>query len=172
MSGIFISQGMTIGLPPDGVALTIGEDGRALNSLTFHVHFDVTPTWCEIALRHLKDAKEWEAKRNAAWSSNDDSLKGPTLEGEFEMSMQASMAAAIAFDAFYACILSRIKLPRAQIEQWRTNRTARHRQIAEVVRRAFRLRPSGVKILLNCSGCAIWQFTPRGTLPRRYCIPI
>jgi hypothetical protein len=61
--------------------------------------------------------------------------------------MQAIMAAAIALDAFYAVIQDHVALPPELVEKWRTQRTARYSQVTEVVRRGFRLKPKGTKLL-------------------------
>jgi len=82
-----------------------------------------------------------------AWLGQNENLKAETLEREFESSMQAIMAAAIAVDAFYAAIKPKIQIPEDLREQWRQNRTPRYAQIAEVVRRGFSLPQNGAKNL-------------------------
>lgn len=115
--------------------------------MVLHVHFDVCPTWCQLALRHLRDAHHAKSERIDAWLGNDGELKAKTLEREFESSMQAIMAAAIALDAFYAVVQQHVQLPPSLVESWRNRRTARHSQITEVLRRAFKLKPNGVSVL-------------------------
>lgn len=141
MAGIFITRGMTIGIPAGGLSLSIGDDGNINSSLTLHVRFDVCPTWIELALRHLAAANEARANRQAAWAGTDEEAKAAALEREFEASMQAVMAAAIALDAFYAMIQPNVAVPPTLVERWRTGRTARFSQVTEIVRRAFRLKP-------------------------------
>lgn len=55
--------------------------------------------------------------------------------------MQAATAAAIGVDAFYAAVKDRIHVPERTARAWRKNGTARHRQIAEVLRLGFVLTP-------------------------------
>ena len=57
------------------------------------------------------------------------------------------MSAAIALDAYYAVISTMIALPEDLTAKWRENRTARHAQISEVLRRAFTLKPEGFAAL-------------------------
>ena len=57
--------------------------------------------------------------------------------------MQAITAAAIALDALYATLQPHVKLPPGLIKRWRTRRTARYSQVAEILRRAFLLEPTG-----------------------------
>ena len=77
----------------------------------------------------------------------DDEAKEHTLEAEFESSMQAITSAAIAWDAFYSILLQNVKVPQSIIEKWRSGRTARYSQVAEIVRRAFSLNPKNAAIL-------------------------
>ena len=118
--------------------------------MTVHVHYDVCPTWLDLAARHLSDARERKLLRVAAWNANDDKAKGDTLEKEFESSMQAIMAAAIAMDSFYAALRDKISIPRESIKSWRENSTARYKKITETLKRAFSLHPRNCVVVRNC----------------------
>ncbi len=61
--------------------------------------------------------------------------------------MQAIMAAAISWDALYAILREHVTIPPAMAEKWRRGRTARYTQVAEIVRRAFLLKPKGASLL-------------------------
>ena len=147
MSGVYISRGMTMGIPAGGLTISLGQDGTPVSSLTLHVHFDVCPTWCELSLSHIAAAKSHRTARIAAWAGTNEDDKGKALEREFEASMQASMAAAIALDAFYSVIQTHVQLPPALVERWHTKRTSRYSQVTEVMRRGFHLKPLGTKTL-------------------------
>jgi hypothetical protein len=105
------------------------------------------PTWLELAARHLADAEQRRLARIAAWQSDDADARAATLEREFESSMQAMMAAAIALDSFYLALRDKTSIPKETIQTWREKRTARYKQVAEVLRRAFALRPRGSVVL-------------------------
>ncbi|WP_353117465.1 hypothetical protein [Nitratidesulfovibrio sp.] len=147
MPGIFITRGMTVAVPSGGLTIGIGDDGNFTSKVTLHVRFDVCPTWTEISLRHLQEAKAKRVDRDIAWSGTDEEQKAATLEREFEASMQAIMAAAIAIDAFYSLVQTNVALPSSLVERWRTKRTPRYSQVAEVLRQAFSLRSKGVSTL-------------------------
>lgn len=138
--GIFISRGMRVTVPPGGLVLSLT---RPVPPLVVHVHFDVCPSWCELALQHLANAKQREIERRLAWAGTDEQAKGRALEREFEASMQAIVAAGIAIDAFYAVLQPKVVLPPSLVQRWRERRTARHAQISEILRRAFALKPKG-----------------------------
>jgi hypothetical protein len=133
--GVFITRGMKVQIPAGG--LVISSDGQS--TLTLHVHFDVCPTWLEIADRHLKEANERKLARTAAWNSTDENAKAAALEREFEASMQAIMAAAIAIDSLYANLRDAVNVSNEVFAKWRANNTVRYKQISEIIRRAFTL---------------------------------
>src|SRR5882672_1132602 len=137
MAGIFIKRGMTVAVPPGGLTIAVGVDGKTTANLVLHVRFDVCPTWIKLALQHLEDAKARRAARDIAWTGANRDEKAATLEREFEASMQAIMAAAIALDAFYSLLQTYVKLPPTLITQWRKNRTPRYSQVTEILRLAF-----------------------------------
>src|SRR5271165_3627112 len=125
MAGVFIKKGMSVGIPTGGLTISIDDQGKISAHCNLHVHFDVCPTWLELASRHLADANEKKVARIAAWQSTDETAKAESLEREFEASMQAIMAAAIAMDAFYAVIKTRAEISEALIKKWKDNGTAR-----------------------------------------------
>jgi hypothetical protein len=88
MVGVFISKGMTIGIPVGGLKIAIDSHGKITGNLTPHVRFDVGPTWIQLALRHLDDAKAKQDLRVAAWAGVDENQKSHSLEREFEASIK------------------------------------------------------------------------------------
>lgn len=147
MPGVFISRGMTLAVPPGGITVSLGPEGFQASDLKLHVHFDVCPTWCELAVAHCAEAKSRGISRAVAWSGTNENKKGETLEREFEASMQAIMAAAIAVDAFYAVVQPHVTVPENLLRAWRDKRTARYIQITEILRRGFRLKKQGTQVL-------------------------
>ena len=139
---------MSVSIP--SFSLRIRDDGEIEGDpITLHVRFDVCPSWIQIAKRHLDAAQAAKVSRGIAWQGTDESAKAQALEVEFEASMQAIMAAAIAWDAAYAVLREHVTIPPSTLEKWRKGRTARYTQVAEVVRRAFTLKPKGASMLRN-----------------------
>ena len=146
MPGIYITRGMTISIP--SFSIRFREDGEIEGDpISLEVRFDVCPTWIQIANRHLKNALTAQIERQRVWATDDENAKGQALESEFESSMQAIMAAAIAWDAAYAVLREHVTIPPSMVEKWRHGRTARYVQVAETVRRAFSLKPKGAASL-------------------------
>lgn len=142
MPGIFITRGMSLTIP--SFSIQVGKYGELESDpVSLHVRFDVTPTWIQIAKRHVDEALAAKARRDDAWKGNDEDAKAKSLELEFESSVQAIMAVAITWDALYAVLREHVIIPPAMAEKWRRGGTARYSQIAEVVRRGFSLKPKG-----------------------------
>lgn len=163
--GIFVTKGMQVTIPEGGLTLQIGPDGKPRAELkALHLELDLCLYWLEIAVDHLVSAEQANAAALAAHKSGDSKQKAEALEAEFTSGMQAIVASAIAIDAFYAAIKERAAI--SNIDElsrtWREKGTARYKQIAEVMRRAFSLQPepfqalrSNLKELMNYRGKAV-----------------
>lgn len=145
--GVFITRGMKVSVPPGGLVLSTSPEGELTSSLELHVLLDVFPYWLEIALHHLADVEARHDDVMRAWAQPDDEALVRTMEAEFTAAMQCMMAAAVAVDAFYAAVKRHIALPESLTVTWREKRTARHKQVAEVLRRAFMVKPDGARQL-------------------------
>jgi len=55
--------------------------------------------------------------------------------------MEAIVAAGILIDSLYAAVKDRAGVPETLVEMWQRNRTARYKQVGEVLRQAFRIKP-------------------------------
>lgn len=97
----------------------------------------MTPFWLGIAFKHLIDTERAHKKLMMAKDSKDDEKTGKCLKKESSSGMQAIVSAGIAIDAYYASIKDCIKIPATQSKVWREKRTARHKQISEVLRLGF-----------------------------------
>jgi len=137
--GIFITRGMRVSIPR--FTISIGPDGAMSTDIALHVSLDICPFWLEIARRHVAKAEADHLEVQAAWQASDNDLRVATLEAEFDASMQAIAATGIAIDAFYARVKEEVQLPSGMVESWRTNNTARYKQVTEVLRRAFVMGP-------------------------------
>lgn len=137
MSGVFIPPGMRVTIPAGGLTLSVGDDGKLSGRSEIQVQYDLCPTWLELAARQLSDAEDRKHTRIAAWSTEDQDARATSMKEEFESSMLAIMAAAIAIDSFYASLRDKTAIPQDTIKAWKKNKTARYKQIAEVLRIGF-----------------------------------
>ena len=142
MSRVSSSRAVTESNPADAWVVAIGQDAEPASSPD--IHFDVCPTWLELAIRHLSDAQVAQGARIETWRDADEHSKTGALEWEFAASLQAIVTSAIAVDALYAVVQTRVNLPQSLIDEWRDKRTPRYIQISEVLARAFSLEPKNV----------------------------
>jgi hypothetical protein len=147
MSRVSSFRAVTVDTPAGVLLGTMGQDAEPASVPTSHVHFDVCPIWLELAIRHLSDAQVAQGARIETWKDADEHSKTGALEWEFGASIQAIMASAIAVDALYAVVQSRVHLPQSLIDEWRDKCTPRPIQIAEVLGGAFSLEPKNVSSL-------------------------
>ncbi|MCX6320508.1 MAG: hypothetical protein NTX93_01720 [Bacteroidia bacterium] len=115
MTGIFISKGITPGFQPGDFEISFDEKGKVAFNVKLSVHYDVCPIWLALSINHLEQAKIWNLKRVHVWNNSIEKLKADTLEKEFEYSMQAIIAIAISYEAFYANIKPMINIPPEEI---------------------------------------------------------
>jgi hypothetical protein len=123
------------------LSLTIGPEGVLASDPTFTLSLDLTPYWLEIAASEARIAMKHHGELlEAAQTENPDSVS-KAMEAECKASMQTFAASAIALDALYAAVKEHVSIPEERVAQWRANRTARYKQIAEVFRQAFKVGP-------------------------------
>jgi hypothetical protein len=139
MSSAFVSRAMPVASPAGAVVISMADNLRPASSLPRHGHFDICPVWLELAVRHLSDAQVARRARVAAWKETDESAQSGALEWEFEASLQATMAAAVAIDAFCVVVENRVRPPQALVDHWREMSVPRSVQMADILRIAFSL---------------------------------
>lgn len=125
-----------------GIRISIDRNGNVqVPPPELSMSIDLFAYWLEIAMMHLVEAEESHRKLLVVWDAGDDREGGQLLEREFSTSLQCITASGIAVDAFYAMVRNHVQIPQKDIEAWRTNRTSRPKQIAEVLRRGFLVGP-------------------------------
>lgn len=144
--GVFITKGMKVDSPAFTIRMN-GDGNISSDPVSLRTGLDMAPYWIRIAYQHLLDAGSAHDDLMKAKSKNDSLRIGEALEKEFSTGMQTMMASAIAIDSYYASIREYINIPDDLIKTWREKRTARYRQIAEVLRRAFPLSQNSARRL-------------------------
>lgn len=146
VDGPFITKGMRISIPE--LTLSISDDGKlSTGPIVIHTGLDMCPYWLSIAYNHLLAAEKARDKLLEAKEKGDNDAMGDALQEEFIEGMQSIMASGIAVNAFYAYIRGSVNVSQETIDGWRKNRTARYKQIAEVLRRAFHIEQENSNLL-------------------------
>lgn len=141
VSGVLITTGSQVVIPPGGLKLFHGESGIGGGSVELHLSLSMCPIWCDLAVAHLSVARECRIRTVEAWETTSDDAFANALLAEATVSMQALVAAATAVDALYAGIKDSHTLPDDVVAAWKRNGTARFKQVAELLRRALQIKP-------------------------------
>lgn len=134
-----VNRGASFGI--SNLRITIGPDGVLASDTQVTLSLDLTPYWLEIAVSQARMSIEHHKKLLDVFQAEDQDSVDRAMEAECKASMQTFAAAAIALDAFYGNVTQHLPVPEELRLQWRVNRTARYKQIAEVFRRAFKVDP-------------------------------
>ena len=139
--GVMISRGVTPRIPAGGLVIGFGADGKqSMRVEKFELALDVCPIWLEIAAGHLDVAKSASERLRSTVQSSDQARVGQDIEEEFRASIQSVVASAVAVESMYASLRLHNVVDAATRKSWRDNKTARYVQVAETVRRAFRIK--------------------------------
>jgi hypothetical protein len=160
--GLMINRGARLTI--SNIGISFGPDGVSASDPTITVSIDLTPYWLEIAVSQVRAATEQHERLLQASRAGNNDLVSAVMEAECKASMQAFAAAGIALDAFYAAVKEQVPIPEALIAQWRKNRTARYKQIAEVFRRAFDMDPRSA-VRLRTTMREVFDFRDRAVHP-------
>ncbi len=133
--GMFIFKGMKIGVLAGD--LTISDDASNSN-LILSTAYNVIPVWLRSASDSCKQAKIASQNIRENWTQNEEN-RAELLISEIGPCLQTIVACGISLDALYEMLKPHAKITSKDIEEWKNNKTARHKQISEVVRRCFKL---------------------------------
>lgn len=136
--GVLIFEGMKVGVLPGDLTIEVTESGAVNSKLILSTAYNVLPIWLRIANDQLLHAKQTSEEVKARWGSNDEANR-ELLVAELEPSLQVFVACGIALDALYDQLRPFSKLSQDDIQKWKENGTGRNKQIAEVIRRVYRL---------------------------------
>jgi len=127
---------MQLRVPAGALVLTL--EGEP-SPVVFEVRLDVWDHWLSIANEQTRRAELTHARVLDAQREGDEDVRIRALEAEFRASMQAIAATAFAVDALYAAVKERSAADDVIGGATDDRRKARYRQIAETLRRAFRI---------------------------------
>lgn len=136
--GVLIFQGMTVGVQPGDLVISLDPAGGAEAKAILSTAYNVVPVWLRIAHDNVKQAKAASKRIAEEWSA-DDARNRELLITELECCLQVFVACGVALDALYDQLRPFAGITDAEINAWRKNRTSHATQVAEVIRRVFKL---------------------------------
>ena len=136
--GILIFEGMKVGVLPGDFTVEVNSSGSIDSKLILSTAYNVLPIWLRIAKNQLLKAKQASEAISINWGTSDETNR-ELLVAEIEPSLQIFVACGIVLDGLYDQLRPFAKLSQTDIQKWKGNRTGRAKQIAEVIRRVYKL---------------------------------
>jgi hypothetical protein len=139
-NGVLIFKGMRVGILPGDFTINLNEtcDKGGQSKLILSTAYNVLPIWIRIARDNLREAKIASDAIATKWPENTDEQK-QLLILELAPSLQVFVSCGIVLDALYDQLRPYSKLSESDIAKWKDNKTARAKQIAEVIRRVYNI---------------------------------
>lgn len=128
---------MKVGILPGDLTLSVSESGETNANAILSTAYNVLPLWLRIARDALLQAKTASDAISTNWGVSD-GQNHKLLAAELTPSLQVFVASGIALDALYDQFRPYAKLEPTLVQKWRSNKTSRATQIAEVLRRVFK----------------------------------
>ncbi len=166
----FLVEGDSLVIP--SLTISIRDDGKLeAQPIEFHTGSYMCPYWLQIAYGHLVITEKNSNAITDAEERNNNEEIGEALKLEFSSGMQAMMAAGIAVDAFYASTKDYVTIPDETARAWYNNRTARYKQVLEVLRLAYRIDNSDTQGLREALK-HIYHFKDKAVHPSSGALPL
>jgi len=103
----------------------LGRSGLQLDPAAPELLLEIWPHWFELALKHLRQARESHGRLLSAHSDGATEARALALDDEFQSSLQAICAVAFAIDGLYGSMVDHVVVGAETRAQWRRNRTSR-----------------------------------------------
>ena len=162
-NGILIFKGMTVGVLPGDLSISVDEEGKSSGNLVLSTAYNVVPIWLKIAHDNLKQSKLASSAIPERWDEDSDNQK-QLLMREIAPSMQVIVACGIALDGLYDTLRPHAKLTTEEIEAWKRKKTSRAKQISEVFRRTHKLEKETFNEFFACID-EVMKFRDRAVHP-------
>lgn len=142
--GMRVAKGTQVAIGAGG--LVIRADGNS-PTVVFQTRLSVAWQWFEIAMSNLRICKDSNDEFIQDVLENAPGKEDDPLWRSCSAGMQAVIAVALALDGLYAEIKQQFPLPADLSSRWKEKKTARYAQIAETIRRTFKVSGNDAKSL-------------------------
>jgi len=149
MSGVLIFQGMKVGFLAGDLTISLNENGDISAKAILSTAYNVVPVWLKIAHDNLKAAKKVSETIATQWSENAEEQK-QQLMSELAPSMQVFVSCGISLDALYDTLRPHANISDQEITAWRNNKTARYKQVIEIIRRIYKINSDALNDFREC----------------------
>lgn len=136
--GVLIFEGMKVGVLDGDFTISVDEEGKTDANLVLSTSYNVLPLWLRIAHENIVLSHKASKDITEKWNENAENQKALLL-AELTPSMQVFVACGTALDALYEQLRPFAKISDQDIKVWRDKKTSRAAQIAEIIRRVYKL---------------------------------
>lgn len=136
--GVLIFEGMKVGVLDGDFSVSVDEHGKMGSQLILSTSYNVLPLWLKIAYENIVLSKKASKDIEENWCEETEKQK-KLLLSELTPSIQVFVACGTALDALYEQLKPFANISENDIEAWKRKRTSRSAQIAEVIRRVYKL---------------------------------
>lgn len=136
--GVLVFKGMKVGVLDGDFTMSLDEHGKMDSKLILSTSYNVLPLWLRIAYENILLAHKASKAIGKNWCEDTEKQKA-LLFTELTPSIQVFVACGTAFDALYEQLKPFAHIIQSDIEAWKIKRTSRSAQIAEVIRRVYKL---------------------------------
>lgn len=143
--GILILKGHQVGVSKFSISIDEKTGQLSGSDLQLETGLDMSIMWLRIMLNQLTQSDRCYQHLLEAHAADNDKKLAAEATKDFDASMQTIIAAGAALDSFYVSLRDRTNIPQGTLDQWagkknkNGKRTARWKQQAEVIRRAFKV---------------------------------
>lgn len=136
--GVLIFEGMRVGILEGDFTISVDVEGKTDANLVISTSYNVLPLWLRIAYENLVLSRKASKDITEKWNDNPEEQKSLLL-AELTPSMQVFVACGTALDALYEQLKPFANISKAETKDWRDKRRSRAAQIAEIIRRVYKL---------------------------------
>ncbi len=137
--GVLIFEGMKVGFLPGDFQISVDESGSFKSRAILSTAYNVLPIWLRVARDNLSQAKTASDNISKKWDDLDENGRKELLISELEASLQVFVSCGIVLDALYDQLRPYANISDTDRKKWRENKIGRGKQIAEVIRRVYKL---------------------------------
>jgi hypothetical protein len=138
-NGVLIFKGMKVGFLAGDLQISIDDAGSRKSTAILSSAYNVLPIWLRVAHDNLNQAKRASDAIVTKWDKAIDDERKELLISELTTSLQVFISCGIVLDALYDQLYPYAKISDSDRNAWTKNKTGRAKQIAEVIRRAYKL---------------------------------
>lgn len=136
--GVLIFEGMKVGIQEGDFTISVDKNDKFDSNLILSTSYNILPIWLRIAHENILLSHKANEDISTKWCEEKE-IQKELLLAELTPSIQVSLACGTALDAIYDQLREFAHITQQDIDTWKSKKTARSAQIAEIIRRVYKL---------------------------------